>query len=177
MSGSTNWALMPDARSIPHNPRNTRFTDHFSTRLLYACHLRSALRLVILRQRFRSPLRITLRLVTQYNSGISYVTYVYLALPNESDAGGCAGRGWQSGRGSRPFVCGENASSRHTYAIRRKASSPRSRSTRPLRFTRARRYRRGDRRDPDSRREVTREATAGASVFFPPSILDLKFSG
>lgn len=157
---------MPNARSIPHNPRNTRFTDHFSTRLLYARHLRPALRLVIFRERFCSPLRITLRLITQYNSGISHVTYVYLALPYESDAGGCAGRGWQSGRGSRPFVCTENASSRYTYAIRRKVNSSRSRSTRPLRLTRARRYRRGDRRDPDSRREVTREVIAAASFFF-----------
>lgn len=51
---------------------------------------------------------IIFRLIAQYDSRISHVTYVYLALSYEGDAGGRTSRGWQSGRGSWPFVCSEN---------------------------------------------------------------------
>jgi len=128
VSGSSNRSFVPDARSVPHNSWNTRFTDHFPTRLLYARHLWPTLWLVIFRQGLRSPLGIALCLIAQYNSGITHVAYVYLALPYESDAGSCTGRGRQSGCGSRPFVYSENnADSKFTFVTRYEACFLRSR--------------------------------------------------
>ena len=118
MSGSSNWTFVSNARSVPYNPWNTGFTDHFSTRFLYTRHFWPTLWLVISCKCLCSPLRIVLCLISQYNSGISHMTYVYLALPYKSNAGGCTSCGWQSRCSSRPFVYEENNVSLKYYCDR-----------------------------------------------------------